>query len=86
LLLRKFLPPDLNPIENVRSLVKDKLHKHYAELYIMRGDLNVVKKAIEKAMTNCWELLDAKIFTTLAGSMVDRIEAIINADGWYTKY
>jgi len=52
----------------------------------MRGDVNVVKKAIEEAITNCWELLDPKVFDTLAGSMVDRIEAIIKADGWYTKY
>jgi len=78
--------PDLNPIENFWSLVKDKLHKHYPELYLMRGDVNVVKKEIEEAITNCWELLDPKVFTTLAGSMVDRIEAIIKADGWYTKY
>jgi len=52
----------------------------------MRGDVNVVKKAIEEAITDCWELLDPKVFTSLAGSMVDRIEAIIKADGWYTKY
>ena len=52
----------------------------------MRGNVNVVKKAIEEAITDYWELLDQKVFTTLAGSMVDRIEAIIKADGWYTKY
>jgi len=66
--------------------VKDKLHKHYPELYLMRGDVNVVKKAIEKAITNGGELLDPKVFGTLAGSIVDRIEAIIKADRWYTKY
>jgi len=78
--------PYLNLIENVCSLVKDKLHKHYPELYLIRGDVNVVKKAIEEAITDCWELLDPKAFDTLAGSMVDRREAIIKADGWYTKY
>ena len=78
--------PDLNPIENVWSLVKDKLHKNYPELYLMRGDVSVVKKTIEEAITDCWELLDPKVFDNLAGSMVDRIEAIIKADGWYTKY
>jgi len=80
--------PDLNPIENVWSLVKDKLHKHYPEQYLMRGDVNMVKKAIEEAITNCWELLDLKAFTTLVESMVDRIEAIIQvkADRLYTKY
>jgi len=78
--------PDLNPIENVWSLVKDKLYKHYPGLYLIRGDGNVVKKAIEEAITNCWKLLDPKVFTTLAGSMVHRIEAMVKADGWYTKY
>jgi len=78
--------PDLNTIQNVWSLVRDKLHKHYPELYLIRGEVNVVKKAIEEAMTNCRELLDPKVFTTLAGSMVDRIDAIIKADGWFTKY
>jgi len=77
---------DLNPSENVWSLVKDKLYKHYPELYLMRGDVNVVKKAIEEAIINCWKLLDPKVFTTLAGSMVYRIEAIIKTDGWYTRY
>jgi len=78
--------PDLNPIENVWSLVKDKLYKHYPELYLMRGDVNVVKKTREEAITNGWEVLNSKVFTTLAGSMVDRRKAIIKPDGWYTKY
>jgi transposase len=78
--------PDLNPIENIWSLVKGKLHKHYPELYLMKGDVNMVKKAIVEAITHCWELLNPKVFDTLAGSMVDRIETIIKADRWYTKY
>jgi len=45
--------PHLNPIENVSSLVKDKLHKNYLELYLMRVDVKVVKKAREEAITNC---------------------------------
>ena len=78
--------PDLNPIENVWSLVEDKLHKCYPELYLMRGDINVVKKAIEKAITDCWYPLNPEVFDTLAGSTVDRIKAIIKANRWYTKY
>jgi len=78
--------PDLNPIENVWALVKDKLQKHYPELYLIKGADSEVKKVIEEAITHCWELLDPKVFDYLAGSMVDRIEAIIKADGWFTKY
>jgi len=45
---------DLNSIESVWFLVKNKVHKHYPELYLIRGDVNVIKNAIEKAITNCW--------------------------------
>jgi len=42
--------------------VKDKLHKNYPELYLMKGPVDVVKKAIEEAITDCWELLDPRGF------------------------
>jgi transposase len=78
--------PDLNPIEHIWSLMKAMLHKYYPELYLMKGPKDGIKKAIEEAVTFCWELLDPKVFDNLAESMVHRIEAIIEADGWYTKY
>ena len=78
--------PDLNPIENIWSLIKDRLSKHYPDLHLMKGSEDVVKKTIKEAITHCQELLDPKVFDTLAGSMVDRVKAIIKADGWYTKY
>ncbi|RPA93086.1 hypothetical protein L873DRAFT_1749288, partial [Choiromyces venosus 120613-1] len=83
------IPPysaDLNLIENIWSLIKDKLSKQYPELHLMKGLEDMVKKVIEEAITYCWKLLDPKVFDTLAGSIVDRIKAIIKTDGWYTKY
>ncbi|RPA91581.1 hypothetical protein L873DRAFT_1868353 [Choiromyces venosus 120613-1] len=77
------IPPyslDFNPIGNIWSLIKDKLSKQYPELYLMKGPEDMVKKAIEEAITYCWELLDPKVFDTLAGSMVDMIKATIKAD------
>ncbi|RPA90349.1 hypothetical protein L873DRAFT_1795543 [Choiromyces venosus 120613-1] len=44
---------DLNPIENFRSLIKDKLPKQYPELHLMKGPEDMVKKAIEEAITYC---------------------------------
>ncbi|RPB02763.1 hypothetical protein L873DRAFT_1801788 [Choiromyces venosus 120613-1] len=86
--LLEILPylPDLNPIENIQSLIKDKLSKHYPDLHLMKGPENVVKKTIEETITQYWEHLDSKIFDTLAGSMVGRVGAIIKAGEWYTKY
>jgi len=57
--------PDRNPIENIWSLIKDKLSKHYPDLRLMKGSEHVVKKTIPKAITHCWELLDPKVFDTL---------------------
>ncbi|RPA92220.1 hypothetical protein L873DRAFT_1817990, partial [Choiromyces venosus 120613-1] len=67
-------------------LIKDKLSKHYPDLHLMKGPEHVVKKAIEEAITPWWELLDSKVFDTLTGSMVNRVEVIIKTDRWYTKY
>ena len=147
--------PNLNSISKVWSQVEDKPSKNYCELYIIRGDCNLVKKTIKEAITNSvrygvdrapktrdlrsyprpaplncqgravffgipcpcprsgpgsvyqwglwranpprpaphrklitnyFELLDPKAFDTLIRLMVNEIEAIIKADGWYTKY
>lgn len=40
----------------------------------------------DEGITHCWELLDPKVFDTLAESMVERVEAVIAAEGWYSKY
>ncbi|RPB04694.1 hypothetical protein L873DRAFT_1758743 [Choiromyces venosus 120613-1] len=45
--------PDLNPIENIWSLIKDKLSKHYPDLHLMKVPEHVVKKIIEEAITHC---------------------------------
>jgi len=49
----------------------------------MKGPKNEIRKAIEAAVIFYWELL---IFNSLTEFIVHRIEAIIEADGSYTKY
>ncbi|RPB06205.1 hypothetical protein L873DRAFT_31200 [Choiromyces venosus 120613-1] len=78
--------PDLNPIDHIWSLVKNLLQKFYPELYKFKGPVEVVKKQIEDAIIHCWELLSPEIFEQLAETMVHRVKAVIEADGWYTKY
>ncbi|RPB01834.1 hypothetical protein L873DRAFT_1886488, partial [Choiromyces venosus 120613-1] len=78
--------PDLNPIEHIWSLVKNLLQRFYPELYKFKGPVEVVKKQIEDIIIHCWDLLSPEIFEQLAETMVHRVKAVIEADGWYTKY
>jgi len=43
--------------------VKDKFHKNYPEIrvYLMKGHVDLVKKGIEEAISDCWELLEQKV-------------------------
>lgn len=41
----------------------------------------LIKKAQE-----AWDALDLDILVHLSATMPNRVQAIIDADGWYTKY
>ncbi|RPB02603.1 hypothetical protein L873DRAFT_1622084, partial [Choiromyces venosus 120613-1] len=73
--------PDLNPIENVWSLVKDKLHKNYPELYLMKGP-----KRLAHVLPLVWETIPEEFFEKLWKSMPNSIAAVLEARGGYTKY
>ena len=74
---------DLYLIEQIWSLMKAILHNYYAKAFLMKGPKDEIRKAIEVAVTFSWKL---QIFDSLTEFIVQRIEAIIKADGWYTKY
>ena len=78
--------PDLNPIENIWAVLKRKLHKWYPELEEMAGGKDAVKEAIEQVITHCWQHLDPPYLRKLAMGMPKRVQAVIDARGWYTKY
>ena len=48
--------PDLNLIEQIWSLMKAILYKYYPKAFLMKGPKNEIRKAIEVAVTFCWEL------------------------------
>ena len=68
--------PDLNPIENLWSIldlkVKDRKPSNEDALF------EVLKEA--------WQNLEPELLTKLADSMPERIEAVIAANGYPTKY
>jgi len=68
--------PDLNPIENLWSIldmkVKDRSPKN--------------KKQFFEVLQVAWQSLEPELLTKLADSMPNRIEAVIAAKGYSTKY
>jgi hypothetical protein len=44
------------------------------------------RQRLESCLQAAWDTLDQELFDTLGASMCDRIEAVIEAKGWHTKY
>lgn len=77
--------PDLNPIENLWKLLKEKIIKLYPELSDMPTN-NYSMQLLCIAADEAWELFEDELLEKMAFSMQHRLQAVIHAEGWYTKY
>jgi predicted nuclease with RNAse H fold len=77
--------PDLNPIENLWKLLKERICSKYPELSLMPKNSASMQRLCEAAV-EVWEEFDEDLLATLIESMPRRLEAVIAARGWYTKY
>lgn len=77
--------PDMNPIENLWKILKEKIIELYPELIIMK-DNDTTREFLIKAVEEAWELLEEELLNKLALEMQKRIDALKAAQGWYTKY
>lgn len=78
--------PDLNPIEHVWRRLKELLHQHYPEVAQMSGGPARVKARLIEVLPQCWEKIEPGFLESLWKSMPGRVQAVIEAGGWYTKY
>ena len=62
------------------------MHRAHPSLSTISGGAPKVKKAIGKALIECWDALGDEVFDRLIESMPRRVAAVIKAEGWYTKY
>ena len=44
------------------------------------------RQRLESCLQAAWDTLDQELFNKLGDSMCNRIEAVIAAKGWHTKY
>lgn len=77
--------PDLNPIENVWNLLKQKLFELYPQL-AERGRSNMDWDQFLTALEVAWNSIDQGKIDSFIQSLPRRIAAVKKAKGWYTKY
>jgi len=77
--------PDLNPIEHIWWHLKTHVLRLHPELE-GGGKSEKDLQALEKALIEAWEAIPDRIFMECVKSMPKRVKAVIEADGWHTKY
>ena len=78
--------PDLNPIEHLWYRLKELIYKHHPELMQVGGNNDKVCEAMIQAMKNVWPEIGRQLMDDLIDSMTTRINAVIDAQGWYTRF
>ena len=69
---------DLNPIERVQHIMRNYLQDNYPE--------NISYDRLRSAVKEAWEQVGQHEFEELIQSMKARCQAVIDADGLFTKY
>ena len=78
--------PDLNPIEHLWYRLKELVFKRHPELMQVGGDVNKVREAMIKAMLDVWSEVGDQLMHNLIDSMTTRVNAVLEAKGWYTRF
>ena len=77
--------PDLNPIENLWALLKAEVYRLHPNLLQAPNTIATLNQLMECAIET-WEVMSDTLLLRLLDSMVARRDAVIAANGWYTKY
>ncbi|PUU73230.1 hypothetical protein B9Z19DRAFT_1005484, partial [Tuber borchii] len=73
--------PDLNPIECASARVQSLFEKIYPNLLNSKYTGWAWRKQISNPVEHFWELLESDFFESLAKSILERIKAVIEAEG-----
>ena len=87
-LTMKFPPcsPDMNPIEHLWAALKKELYRRFPDTPDLPGGPEAVQRALAERLTIVWEDIGPDTMNALINSMPRRVQALIEAKGWYTKY
>ncbi|KAK1998221.1 hypothetical protein LX36DRAFT_576716, partial [Colletotrichum falcatum] len=77
--------PDLNLIKHYWRMMKDNLRKLYPEAFDLRKNNTDIRTFKEKLQA-AWDAIPQSKIKALIESLPQRLEAVIRAHGWYTRY
>jgi transposase len=77
--------PDLNPIEHMWANLKQWINDHHPELLNM-GRSEEAYQQLFTAIREGWDAIREDVVADLVRSMDTRINAVIQAKGWYTRF
>ena len=78
--------PDLSPIEHVWVELKKRLHQQYPRISDISRAKEAVKERLVQVLPLVWETIPEEFFEKLWKSMPNRVAAVLEAKGGYTKY
>ena len=77
--------PDLNPIENLWAILKERISARYPHLQSI-GKSQAALDEFADIICKEWALIEPEIIENCIRSLPARMEAVIAAKGWYTRY
>lgn len=78
--------PDLNPIKHIQARLRDELIKYKNGHGDIQGNDEAAIEAIKTALGRAWDDVLEEYMDSCFRSFVNRLDALIEAEGWYTKY
>jgi transposase len=78
--------PDLNPIEHVWTKLKELIYDLHPCLEKLTGSDEEKKERMLELIREAWAKIDRDYLTELIKSMDTRVNAVLEAKGWYTRF
>ncbi len=76
---------DLNPIEHLWFRRKELVYKVRRDIEEMGSNDEKIREVLFEALEKAWTMIDEGYMTDFIGSVENRVQGFIHAEGWYTR-
>ena len=78
--------PDMNPIEHLWFRLKELVYEVNPDIEKVGGNVDKVQEALFETLAKAWQLIEKDYMHDLIWSMQASVKALIETEGWYTRY